>query len=103
MEISPTFYAMLQRFMGDSSIFLIILFLDSLTVLLLLVFCYSSLSGCAIVDQIGKILTMCVHAPKVKFVRVIVNQAVVVACFEAGTTSGGISSRAFQGNVKWLD
>ena len=82
---------------SDPSIALIILFLDNL-----MVFCCSSLSDYAIVDQIGKILTMCVHGPKVKFVGFIVNQAVVVACFVAGTTSGGISSRAFQGNVNGL-
>ena len=88
--------------MSDSSITLIILFLDSLIIIFLLVFCCSSLSDCVIVDQIGKILIICVHGPKAKFVGFIVNQAIVVACFVAGSTSGGISSRAFQGNVNGL-
>ena len=86
-------------------------------VLLLQVFCCSSLSTCVLVDQIGKILvfwpkaiswtcsasTICVHSPTVKLVGVIDNHAIVVACFVAWTISGGVSSCAFQGNVKWLD
>ena len=109
---------LLERFLYCSHhLFRCGLLLDSLMVLLLQVFCCSSLSTCVIVDQIGKILvfwpkaiswtysasTICVHSPTVKLVGVIDNHAIVVACFVAWTTSGGVSSCAFQGNVKWLD